>query len=42
VMIAVGNSGDAALVPVARAGLADDSDLVREAARWALDRLFQA
>jgi epoxyqueuosine reductase len=42
VMIAVGNSGDGALAPAARARLADDSELVREAARWALERLGEA
>jgi epoxyqueuosine reductase len=42
VMIAVGNSGDAALAPAARARLDDESELVREAAQWALRRLDQA
>ena len=39
VMIAIGNSGDAALASVARARLEDDSEGVREAALWALRRL---
>lgn len=39
VMIAIGNSGDAALIPVAEAGLADASPLVRAMAVWALHRL---
>ena len=39
VLYAVGNSGDAALVEVARARLEDDSDVVRDAALWALERL---
>ncbi|MFD2184543.1 tRNA epoxyqueuosine(34) reductase QueG [Rhodoplanes azumiensis] len=40
VMIAIGNSGDAALVDVAQARLADASPLVRGAAIWALSRLL--
>jgi epoxyqueuosine reductase len=39
VMIAVGNSGDAALAPLARARLGDDEPLVRGAAVWATRRL---
>ena len=37
--IAAGNSGDAALVPVLRRLLDDASDVVRDAARWALAEL---
>ena len=40
VMIAIGNSGDAALIPSARNALADASSLVRGAAVWALSRLL--
>jgi epoxyqueuosine reductase len=40
VVIAIGNSGDAALAEVARARLADASPLVRGAAVWALGRLL--
>jgi epoxyqueuosine reductase len=40
VMIAVGNSGAAALVPVAEARLGDGSPLVRGMAVWALSRLL--
>lgn len=39
VLIACGNSADAALVPVCRAALADPSALVRGAAVWALSQL---
>jgi len=39
VMIAIGNSGEAALLPVAEGRLDDVSGLVRNAARWAADRL---
>jgi epoxyqueuosine reductase len=39
VLIAIGNSGDAALLSVVRPRLADESPLVREAARWAFERL---
>ncbi len=39
VMIAIGNSGDPALVASARAATTDASELVREAALWALERL---
>jgi epoxyqueuosine reductase len=39
VLIAIGNSGDATLVPEAERLLADDSPLVRGAAVWALGRL---
>ena len=42
VMIAIGNSGDAALVQPARAALDDASPLVRGAAVWALSRLLPA
>jgi len=42
VLIAAGNSGDAALVPPCRALLADASPLVRGAAVWALSRLMAA
>jgi epoxyqueuosine reductase len=40
VLIAIGNSGDAALAPVAEALLADPAPLVRGAAVWALSRLL--
>ncbi|SEC95972.1 epoxyqueuosine reductase [Beijerinckia sp. 28-YEA-48] len=40
VMIAIGNSADAALVPVARARLDDASPLVRAMAVWALQQLL--
>ena len=40
VLIAIGNSGDAALAPVAEALLADLEPLVRGAAVWALERLL--
>ena len=39
VLYAVGNSGDAELAKVARARLADASEVVRDAARWATDQL---
>jgi len=39
VLYAVGNSGDVALAPAAEARLADDDPAVRDAARWALERL---
>jgi epoxyqueuosine reductase len=39
VLYAIGNSGDAALIPVARAMLAEADDAVRDAAQWALARL---
>jgi len=42
VMIAIGNSGDAALIASARTALADASPLVRGAAVWALSRLLPA
>ena len=42
VLIAIGNSGDAALVDSARARLDDASPLVRGAAVWALSRLMGA
>ena len=39
ILIAIGNSGDASLLPVAR-GLCDDADpVVAEAARWAMEQL---
>jgi len=40
VMIAIGNAGDAALIPVAEARLADAAPLVRGMAVWALSRLM--
>ena len=40
VMIAIGNAGDAALIPVAEARLADAAPLVRGMAIWALSRLM--
>ena len=40
VLLAIGNSGDAALAPLARARLAHDSPLVRGMAVWALQRLL--
>ena len=42
VLIAAGNSGDAALVAACRRLLADASPLVRGAAVWALSRLLRA
>ncbi|HEY5007228.1 MAG TPA: tRNA epoxyqueuosine(34) reductase QueG [Caulobacteraceae bacterium] len=39
VLYAIGNSGDAALAEAARARLADASEVVRDAAGWALARL---
>jgi epoxyqueuosine reductase len=39
VLYAIGNSQDAGLVDAARARLGDDSEVVREAAAWALGRL---
>ena len=42
VLYAIGNSGDSALVPAAKARLVDACETVREAARWALDRLASA
>jgi epoxyqueuosine reductase len=39
VMIAIGNSGDPALAPLARELCGDASDLVAGAARWAAGRL---
>jgi epoxyqueuosine reductase len=41
VLIGVGNSGDEALVPVARARLGDASPLVRAMAVWALSQLLE-
>jgi epoxyqueuosine reductase len=40
VLYAIGNSADARLADAARGRLDDDDEVVREAARWALDRLF--
>ena len=40
VMVAVGNSGEAALLPAARAAAADADPLVRAHAVWALSRLL--
>ena len=40
VLIAIGNSGDAALAEPARSALDDPSPLVRGAAVWALSRLL--
>jgi len=42
VMIAIGNSGDPALIAAARAGLAAESPLARAMAVWALARLCPA
>jgi epoxyqueuosine reductase len=42
VLYAIGNSGDAALIPAAQARLADDCEVVREAAAWALAQLSSA
>ena len=42
VLIAVGNSGDLALAPLAHARLSDDDPLVRGAAVWATRRLVAA
>ena len=42
VLIAIGNSGDAALAPAAEARLDDSSPLVRGMAVWALSRLLPA
>jgi epoxyqueuosine reductase len=39
VLIAIGNSGDATLLPLVEQRLDDDSDIVRGAAVWALRRL---
>ncbi|WP_256024550.1 tRNA epoxyqueuosine(34) reductase QueG [Roseomonas sp. GC11] len=39
VLIAIGNSGDAALRPIVEGLSKDSSDVVCDAARWALDRL---
>ena len=41
-LIAIGNAGEAALVPTARAHLADPSPLVRAMAVWALSQLLDA
>ena len=42
VLIAIGNSGDGALIPIARDLLDDEADLVRAMAIWALSRLLAA
>ncbi|MBS7704885.1 tRNA epoxyqueuosine(34) reductase QueG [Chelatococcus asaccharovorans] len=42
VLIAIGNSGDPAMVPVAGEKLTEDNPLVRGAAVWALSRLLPA
>jgi epoxyqueuosine reductase len=39
VLIALGNSGDKAQIPVAEALTADDDPVVRDAAAWAVERL---
>ncbi len=39
VLYAIGNSGDASLAPAAAARVGDASDVVRDAAAWALSRL---
>ncbi len=39
VLIAIGNSGDAALMPSAQAHLADENEVVRDAALWAVAEL---
>ncbi|MGV6802260.1 MAG: tRNA epoxyqueuosine(34) reductase QueG [bacterium] len=41
VLIAIGNSGDTALIPIATKKLKDHSELVRAMARWAIDKLQQ-
>jgi epoxyqueuosine reductase len=41
VLIAIGNSQDESLAPLAAGRLADASPLIREAARWAIKRLAQ-
>ncbi len=42
VLIAIGNSGDAGLIPAARRALDDPAPLVRGAAAWALGELLSA
>jgi epoxyqueuosine reductase len=42
VLIAIGNSGDASLVPAAERLLADPAAVVRAMAVWALSRLLDA
>jgi epoxyqueuosine reductase len=42
VLYAVGNSGDAALVEVAQERLDDASEVVRDAAQWAVEQLVQS
>ena len=39
VLYAIGNSGDPALIPAARARLGDESACVRDAAAWGMERL---
>ena len=39
VLVAIGNSGDQGLLPAARALIDDPSELVAQAARWAVERL---
>ncbi len=39
VLVAIGNSGDQELLPVARTLIDDPSELVAQAARWAVERL---
>jgi epoxyqueuosine reductase len=41
VLYAIGNSGDAALIPAAQARLADEDATVREAAAWAVAQLVR-
>jgi epoxyqueuosine reductase len=40
--IAAGNSGDPALIPVLQSLINDGSDVVRDAAHWALEELSAA
>ncbi|HEY1447174.1 MAG TPA: tRNA epoxyqueuosine(34) reductase QueG [Caulobacteraceae bacterium] len=42
VLYAIGNSADSSLLPVARARLEDTSEVVRDAARWAVSQLAPA
>ncbi|MCC7425750.1 MAG: tRNA epoxyqueuosine(34) reductase QueG [Alphaproteobacteria bacterium] len=42
VLVAIGNSGESALLPAARARLDDASFIVRDAAQWAVQRLEAA
>jgi epoxyqueuosine reductase len=41
VLYAIGNSGDAALIPAAQARLTEDDETVREAAQWAITQLAE-